>query len=286
MSSGVPGLVPGCSGAWTVKCWASASRNGFQWRPQGPWKKTRLGPEPLERTRMRTRPCQTGRVRAWKPFRVLMRRPACWGESQPPPHTLSHGWGRGNKSFFFGRIQSRPLPLASRPIGKRELSRALVELLWPPVVDPALVLPEAAERRQHFAGEEVHVLQGQLVGHGADLDEHHEVADAEALDHFFLEALADGGGAARDDVTLLDEVAVVQLLGILRPADGVARGGLEAAVVLIARRREPCGGDVEALVIEVLHVPRVQLLGPRAPSWSPRPSSRSSCPWPIWRPSN
>ena len=40
----VPGLVPGCSGAWTVKLRASSSRKGSQVRPQGPWKKTTAGP--------------------------------------------------------------------------------------------------------------------------------------------------------------------------------------------------------------------------------------------------
>src|SRR6266849_6734710 len=196
MSSAAPGLVPGCGGAWTVKASASASRNGFQWRPQGPWKKTRLGPEPFVSTRMRTRPCQTERVRAWMPFRVDT-------GSTPSPCPLPH-WGRGMRRR--GDLFCNPLPHRGRGQGEGAVLDlgALAQLLWPPVVDPALVLPEAAEGGEDFAGEEIHVLQGQLVGHGADLQQHHQVADAEALDHLFLEALAHGGGAARDDVALLD----------------------------------------------------------------------------------
>ena len=75
-----------------------------------------------------------------------------------------------------------------------------------------------AETRQHLAAEEVDVLQGELVRHGADLEEHHQVADVEPLDHLVLQPVADGGGAAGDDVALVHEVAVAELLGVLGAA--------------------------------------------------------------------
>ena len=112
-----------------------------------------------------------------------------------------------------------------------------------------------------LAGQEADVLQGQLVGHRPDLHEQHQVPHAETLDDLLFEALADGGGTPGDDVAALREVPVAEVLGVLRPAHRVAYGGEQAPVVLVPRRREPRRRDVQALVVEVLDVPRVFHLG-------------------------
>src|SRR5215469_16947240 len=62
MSSCASGVVPGCSGAYTVKLRARSSRNESQASPHGPWRKTSAGPAPADSTRMRTPPSQTAIV--------------------------------------------------------------------------------------------------------------------------------------------------------------------------------------------------------------------------------
>src|SRR5260370_13831136 len=217
MVSGSPGVVPGCSGAYTVKCGASASRNGPPVRPQGPWKKTAAGPAPWTWTRIGTRPCQTTAV-------CVVIAPASW--------MTGLAWRAGG------------LPAAA-------------QALRPPVVLPALVIPDLAQPGQHLAREEIDVLERQLVRHRADLHQHHQVADVETLDDLLDQTPLDGGRAARDHVALLHEVLVAPRLGIFGSAHRVAVGRQQAAVVLVARRREPLPRHVQALVVEVLDVLRV-----------------------------
>src|SRR2546427_275585 len=141
--------------------------------------------------------------------------------------------------------------------------RGLPQAFRPPVVHPMRVVPEIAEARQHLVAEELDVLHGQLVRHRPDLQEHHQIPDVETADHFLLQTVAHGGGAAGDDVALFYEVAVPQILGIFGPAHGIGHGGDETAIVLVARRREPYARHMQALVVEVLDVPRELLLGAR-----------------------
>src|SRR2546426_12810097 len=75
-------------------------------------------------------------------------------------------------------------------------SRRLAQSLRPPVVDPALVVPDATQMGQDFTGEAVAVLEGQFVRHRADLQEHHEVTHAEAVDHLLLQPISHSGWTA------------------------------------------------------------------------------------------
>ena len=124
-------------------------------------------------------------------------------------------------------------------------------------------VPGVSQVWQHFPGEEVDVLQSQFVRHRADLQEDHEVAHAQALDDLFPEPVANGGRAARDDVSLLHEVPIAQALGILGAAHRIGHGCDEASVVLVSRRGEPDSGYVETLVVEVLDVLCVLFLSAR-----------------------
>src|SRR4029453_17129 len=157
MSSWASGVVPGCSGACTVKCCASSSRNGSHARPQGPWKKTSDGPRPFERTRMRTRSCQTAKVRSWTSLALVAPTAALMLRRRPP------------------RPPRRPAAAPARRDHRRRSPPP--QALRPPVIHPALVVPDGAQARQHLAAEELDVLERKLVRHRADLQEHHKVAD-------------------------------------------------------------------------------------------------------------
>ncbi len=105
------------------------------------------------------------------------------------------------------------------------------------------------------------------MGHRADVQEHHQVADPQVLDGP-LELVAHGRRAAADHELVVDEVLERHLLEAgerLRGAGGGARPDavLEAPEVLVPGRRQVGRRDVQALVVEVLDVLGVVLLGLR-----------------------
>src|SRR5947208_1454809 len=75
----------------------------------------------------------------------------------------------GARRRLSARWLTQDVSWAPRRHGRRRRGGAAAQALGPPVVDPALVVPLAAQRRQHLAREAIHVLQRQLVRHGADL---------------------------------------------------------------------------------------------------------------------
>src|SRR5262249_6730494 len=131
---------------------------------------------------------------------------------------------------------------------------------------PAVLVagPLVADVRHDFLREELGVLERQLLRHAADLQQDHQVPDPQALDAVG-ELLADRRGAARDDVALIDVLAPVERLARLarRGADLRARAALHGLHGAVAGRfREPFP-DVQALLIEVVHVREVLALGLR-----------------------
>jgi hypothetical protein len=62
-----------------------------------------------------------------------------------------------------------------------------------------------AESRQHVPREQLDVLQRQLVAHRPDVQEHHQVSDAQLPDRL-LELLAHGGRAPGDDQPVVDKI--------------------------------------------------------------------------------
>src|SRR5208282_2526532 len=56
-----------------------------------------------------------------------------------------------------------------------------LEPLRPPAVFP-LIVPQITEVRLHLTGEEIDILERQLVRHRSDMQQHHQVTDAETLD--------------------------------------------------------------------------------------------------------
>src|SRR5262245_64845542 len=132
MPSGSPGVVPGCSGANTVNCSASPSRNGSHCSPPAPCRNTTGSPEPARCTRVVIWPSQNSKV-----------------------------------SVVTICSRSHRLALVAQTLG-------------PPAVLP---LGEVvAQMREHLRGEQVDVLEGELVGHRADVQEHHQVPHAQLLD--------------------------------------------------------------------------------------------------------
>src|SRR5487761_905345 len=71
------------------------------------------------------------------------------------------------------------------------------QLFGPPLVFP-LAIPDIAEVWQHLFAEQLDVLHRQLMRHRADMQEHHQIADAQFLDRLH-QLLSDGLGRARDD---------------------------------------------------------------------------------------
>src|SRR4051812_12022303 len=120
--------------------WASSARKPRSvGSPQGPCRYTSGGPSPATSTSVSTVPCQSC-SRSARAIAMLL----------SPPSRLAAGGGRGG-------------PL--RP-----------QALRPPTVLP-LVVPQARQVRQHLAAEQVDVLQRQLVGHRAEVQQRQQVAD-------------------------------------------------------------------------------------------------------------
>src|SRR5439155_12652296 len=129
---------------------------------------------------------------------------------------------------------------------------------------PAILVarPEVAHVGHDLVREEGRVVEYEILRHRADLEQHHEVADAETLDALG-ELLADRRGAARDHVALLE---------VLRPVERLANlPGLRADLcpdTRLQRLQCPVAGrfgealpDVQALLVEVMHVRRIEALG-------------------------
>src|SRR5215470_14464605 len=115
MSSCASGVVPGCSGAYTVKLAPDRRETNPTRAPTG------RGERPAPALRPPTaRACEH-------------RRPRRRSSARGPCLTPSHGYWDG-------------------------LAHAVAQLLRPPVVDPAIVVPLVSELGQHIAGEEVDIL--------------------------------------------------------------------------------------------------------------------------------
>ena len=114
----------------------------------------------------------------------------------------------------------------------------------------------------YLAGEQLGVFAGQFRGHTADLEQYHQVADAEQFAGFG-QLLAHGFGAAADDMTLPDVVGPLVFgggaLGFLAHlgAQGFA-DGIQGAV---AGRFGEGRIDAQHLFVEVLDVLLVVFFG-------------------------
>ena len=73
------------------------------------------------------------------------------------------------------------------------------------------IVPHRAECWGDLSEEEVRVLQGKFMGHRADLEEHHEVADTQPLTGF-LELIAHRRWTAADDELVIRKILETLLL--------------------------------------------------------------------------
>src|SRR5262249_36210293 len=129
---------------------------------------------------------------------------------------------------------------------------------------PAILVagPHVADVRHDFRCEELGVLERQLLRHAADLEQHHQVADAQRPDALG-ELLAHGLGAAGDDVALVEVLPPVERLAHAtgRRADLRPRTALHCLHRSVAGRFREALPDVQALLVEVVHVREVLALG-------------------------
>ncbi len=115
---------------------------------------------------------------------------------------------------------------------------------------------------QHFAREQLTALAHQLGRHRAELEQGDQMAASQAL-HRLGQALAHGRGRAGDDEAFVDErlpghpLASERCLG----TDAGEHRGLDAIEGAIAGRVDVAVIDVEASIVEVVHVRRVVALG-------------------------
>src|SRR5438552_10771907 len=121
---------------------------------------------------------------------------------------------------------------------------------------PILVAgPQVADVRQHLAGEERRVVEREVLRHRADLEEHHQVADAEALDALG-ELGPHRGRTPGDDVALVEVLLTVERLADLLRLGADLRLGprLERLHRPVARRLGEALPDAETLLAALLHV--------------------------------
>ena len=98
-------------------------------------------------------------------------------------------------------VQAPPTPALGRERLRVPAVLELVELV--------------AEVGHDLLREHLGVVDGDVAGHGAHLEEEHEVADAEVVGEF-VEFFGDVVGAAGDDVALFDEAFPAEAgLGVL-----------------------------------------------------------------------
>src|SRR2546430_15178672 len=125
---------------------------------------------------------------------------------------------------------------------------------------PAVLVarPHVADVRHHLAREEVRVVEDEVFRHRADLEQHHQVADAERADAL-RELLADGGRAPRDDVALVEVLLPVERLADLLGlgADPRLCSRLERLYRAVARRLGEALPDAQALLVKIMHVREV-----------------------------
>ena len=116
-----------------------------------------------------------------------------------------------------------------------------------------LVVPQGAERWGDLTEEEVGVFQRQLMGHRADLEQHHEVAYTQCLAGL-LELIAYCCRAATNDELIIDKIFEPSLLQrqVLLRNDRIAQRIPETSIVLVARGTKPLKRNVQQLVVEVL----------------------------------
>src|SRR6266852_256529 len=130
---------------------------------------------------------------------------------------------------------------------------------------PAVLVagPEVTDVGHDLLREELGVLQRQLLRHAADLEQHHQVADPQGLDALG-ELLPDRGGAAGDDVALVQVLAPIERLAdaTCRGPDLRSRPALHRLHGAVARRLGEAFPDVQALLVEVVHVREILPLEP------------------------
>src|SRR5947208_13721077 len=119
---------------------------------------------------------------------------------------------------------------------------------------PAVLVarPHVAHVRQDLTREQRGVVEGQILRHRADLEQHHQVADAEALDALG-ELLADRLGAPGDHVALVEILLPVERLADLLRLGADLRLGprLERLHRAVARGLREALPDIQALLVEV-----------------------------------
>src|SRR3984893_892352 len=136
-----------------------------------------------------------------------------------------------------------------RPLGSQALG--------PPAVLP-LVVPQILQIGEHFAAEQVDVLETQVVRHGAEMQKRKEMADAQPL-HPFEELIAHGLRASRDEKSALDEVLVPEVPHVEALPQRRLHGAQHAGIVLVSRDRLVVRRRIKELVEEILHMRRILL---------------------------
>src|SRR5438067_12571062 len=92
--------------------------------------------------------------------------------------------------------------------------------LRPPAVLP-LVVPDALQVGEHLAAEQIDVLQTQLVGHRAEVQQHEKMPNAKSLDPLD-QPVAHRRRAAGDQESSVDEVFVGEVAQVEALAQRVA----------------------------------------------------------------
>ena len=129
--------------------------------------------------------------------------------------------------------------------------------LRPPTVLP-FGIPDSFEGRKHVAAEQVDVLQAQLMGHRAEMQQCQQVADAQPLDALD-QLVADGRRTPSSQKAALDEVLVFELPQVEALAQRRLEAPDQARMVLVTGYRLVILGGVEQLVKEIFDVGRIFL---------------------------
>src|SRR5262249_28679377 len=131
----------------------------------------------------------------------------------------------------------------------------------PPVVFPRVV-PHWTERRGDLTEEQIDVLQREFMRHRAELQQDHEVADAQVLARL-LELIAHRGWTATDDKLVIGKIFKASLPEAeeLPRNSRITQRIAQTTVILVARWAEPLGRDVQELMVEVFNVSGIVRFG-------------------------
>src|SRR5262249_32589461 len=123
-------------------------------------------------------------------------------------------------------------------------------------------VPHRTECRGDLTEEQIDVLQREFMRHRAELQQDHEVADAQVLARL-LELIAHRGWTATDDKLVIGKIFKASLLETedLPRNSRIAQRIAQAPVILVARRAEPLGWDVQELMVEVFNVSGIVCFG-------------------------